>query len=1064
EEEIVTGVVSHDRPAMEDADKVLGCFLNTVPLRTEVTGQVSKSELVSRTKQQLAQMKAYELSLAEIAHLIGEVSNLSVNPVFDTLFNYTDFHVLEEMRTGQERAWETASLSLDANEMTNTLFDLEIFQALQKLYMQIKYAPGYFDDREIETAFAWYERILEALCDEESDLLSMEHLMTAGERQDLAYEWNRTDVPYATEKTLHQLVEEQAARTPDAVAVVYLDQQLTYAELNTRANQLARMLRGQGVGPDGIVAMMAEPSLELIAGMLGILKAGGAYLPIDPSLPAERVRYMLSDSGAAVLLLGPGLDVGGFEGAVVELTPGEQGQSGADLPLELDSRRLAYMIYTSGTTGNPKGVMIEHRSVVNFITGMAQVIPFAPAKSILFATTLSFDISVVETLLALTQGMRVVAASKEQQKDPQQLAELIGRQRIGMVQMTPSRVKMLLSAGCDAWLEGVTEILIGGEAWTGELLTELQSKSKAALFNMYGPTETTIWSAVREVTAEQTVTVGGPMANTQLYIVNDKRQLQPVGVAGELCIAGDGLARGYYNRPELTAEKFLDNPFGPGMRMYRTGDLARWLPDGSLEYLGRIDHQVKIRGYRIECGEIEARLLAHASVREAVVMAREDEQGHAYLCAYLVSDAAVAVPELRAHLAIQLPDYMIPSYFVELERIPLNNNGKVDRKALPAPDREAYTEGCEAPRDVLETQLAALFAVVLGVNEVGINDSFFERGGHSLKAVALVSRIHQQLGVELPLRELFARPTVKALAAHVRSAEQSGYGRIEPAAVQASYPLSSAQRRLYVLHELEPESTRYNMPGVVELAGQVDMERLEQAIRAVIARHESLRTSFTWADGEPRQHIHGEAPFELVLQEAEESRAQEFTRSFVRPFALDEAPLLRAGLLRLAEERYWLVWDMHHIVSDGVSMNILVSDFMAAYAGEELAPLRIQYKDYAVWQQSVLEVERMQAHEAYWLSAYAEEAPVLELPADRLRPAVQGSEGGKVHAQIRADVAEGLERIAAETGATLYMVLLAAYNVWLHKYTGQNDIVVGTPVSGRTHGDTEAMIGMFVNT
>ncbi|WP_256704689.1 condensation domain-containing protein, partial [Paenibacillus sp. FSL R7-0273] len=473
------------------------------------------------------------------------------------------------------------------------------------------------------------------------------------------------------------------------------------------------------------------------------------------------------------------------------------------------------------------------------------------------------------------------------------------------------------------------------------------------------------------------------------------------------------MARGYYNRPELTAEKFVDNPFEPGTRMYRTGDLARWQPDGNLEYLGRIDHQVKIRGYRIECGEIEVRLLAHASIREAVVLAREDEQGQAYLCAYYVSDAAVAVPELRSHMAIQLPDYMIPSYFVELERIPLNTNGKVDRKALPAPDREAYTEGYEAPRDALEIQLSELFAVVLGVNEVGISDSFFERGGHSLKAVALVSRIHQQLGVELPLRELFAR---------------------------------------------------YNMPGVVELAGKVDMERLEQAIRAVIARHESLRTSFRWTDGEPRQLVHEEVPFGWSCRDVEEAQAREFTRSFVRPFALDEAPLLRAGVLRLAEERYWLVWDMHHIVSDGVSMNILVSDFMAAYAGEELAPLRIQYKDFAVWQQGTLEVERMQAHEAYWLSAYAEEAPVLELPADRLRPAVPSSEGGRIHTEVNAKMLDALKRIAAETGATLYMVLLAAYNVWLHKYTGQSDIVVGTPVSGRTHGDTEPMIGMFVNT
>ena len=561
--------------------------------------------------------------------------------------------------------------------------------------------------------------------------------------------------------------------------------------------------------------------------------------------------------------------------------------------------------------------------------------------------------------------------------------------------MTPSRLKMLLSAGRDSWLESVTEMLVGGEAWTDDLLADLQSKSKAALFNMYGPTETTIWSAMREVTADQTVTIGKPIANTQLYILSDNRQLQPMGVVGELCIAGDGLARGYLNRPELTAEKFVDNPFEPGTRMYRTGDLARWLPDGNLEYMGRIDHQVKIRGYRIECGEIEARLLAHAHIREAVVLAREEEQGQAHLCAYIVSDEAVPVSELRAHLAAQLPEYMIPSYFVEMEKLPLTANGKVDRKALPAPDGEAYTEAYEAPRDALEQHLAQLFAEVLGASVVGIGDSFFERGGHSLKAVTLVSRIHQQLAVELPLRELFTRPTVKALAEYVRNTDQSDYGRIEPAVTQASYALSSAQRRLYVLHEVEPESTRYNMPGVVELAGKVDADRLEQAIRSVIARHESLRTSFIWIDGEPRQQVHEDVSFELVCRDTEEAHARELTRSFVRPFALDQAPLLRAELLRIAEDALlaavgYASYCLGRRIDghSGVGLHEGVCRRGAGAAADSVQGLR-------GLAQGTLEVERMQAHEAYWLSTYAEEAPVLELPTDRTRPAVLSRKADK---------------------------------------------------------------------
>ncbi|WP_442950469.1 amino acid adenylation domain-containing protein [Paenibacillus sp. FSL H7-0357] len=1043
-----------------DTEPMIGMFVNTLALRNAPSGEKRFMDFLREVKERtLAAFEHQDYPFEELVEKLNVRRDMSRNPMFDTML------VLQNMEQARFTLADVDVRPVELNHRA-TKFDLtlNVAEGDQGLQLLLEYSSALFNEETAGRYLMHFVQLLSQITGQPEASIGSYELVTPEEKQQLLHGFNDTAAEYPREATIHGLFEEQVEKTPHAVAVVYGDQQLTYAELNAQANQLAWTLRGQGVGPDRIVAILMGRSVEMLVGVLGILKAGGAYLPIDPALPAERIRYMLGDSGAGVLLIQPGLDPCGFEGTVLDLAEAGQAPAGVNFALHATSGELAYVIYTSGTTGNPKGVMIEHRSVVNFITGMTRVIPFAPAKSILFATTLSFDISVVETLLALTQGMRVVAASEEQQKDPQQLAALIERQRIGMVQMTPSRLKMLLSAGCVAWLEGVTEILVGGEAWTDDLLADLQSKSKAVLFNMYGPTETTIWSAVREATVDQTVTVGGPIANTQLYIVSDNRQLQPIGVAGELCIAGDGLARGYFNRPELTAEKFVDNPFEPGTRMYRTGDLARWLPDGNLEYLGRIDHQVKIRGYRIECGEIEMQLMAHAQIREAVVMACEDEQGQAYLCAYLVSDESVPVPELRAHLAAQLPDYMIPSYFVELEKLPLNSNGKVDRKALPAPDREAYSEGYEAPRDALETQLAELFAEVLGVNEVGIGDSFFERGGHSLKAMTLVSRMHQQLAVELPLRELFARPTVKALAVYVRSTEESGYGRIEPAEAQASYALSSAQRRLYVLHEVEPESTRYNMPGVVELTGQVDADRLEEAIRSVIARHESLRTSFTWIDGEPRQQVHEDVAFEWVCRDADEVQARELVRNFVRPFALDQAPLLRIELLRLAEERHWLVWDMHHIVSDGVSMNLLVSDFMAAYAGEELAPLRIQYKDYAVWQQGTLGVERMEAHEAYWLSAYAEEAPVLELPADRTRPAVLSSEGGRVYTEVNAETAEALKRIAAETGATLYMVLLAAYNVWLHKYTGQSDIVVGTPVSGRTHGDTEPMIGMFVNT
>ncbi|WP_438496405.1 amino acid adenylation domain-containing protein, partial [Paenibacillus sp. IHBB 3054] len=860
-------------------------------------------------------------------------------------------------------------------------------------------------------------------------------------------------------------------------AVVYGEQQLTYAELNARANQLAWTLLGQGVGPDHIVAILMQRSAEMIIGVLGILKAGGAYLPIDPALPAERIQYMLADSGSQWLIgdetllaetAFDGVKLGLMTARAETAATGTMhvGESSIIYACNLGAisgpESLAYVIYTSGSTGRPKGVMAEHRSVANLTSMFKHYLQVTGDDRILQFASLSFDASVWEIVISLCSGAQLHIVPVEVIHHLGEFEQYIRKNGITIMSLPPAYLLRMHPEQ----VRSLRTVVTAGSACPQEVVRKWSPYVN--LINGYGPTETTVgatmWPADGAKEEMTIVPIGKPMSNTRVYILDQEGRLLPMGVPGEICITGAGVARGYLNRPELTAEKFVDNPFEPGARMYRSGDLARWLPDGNLEYLGRIDQQVKIRGYRIECGEIETQLMAHPQIREAVVVDRKDEQGLAYLCAYIVSDEAVPAAELRAHLVAQLPDYMIPSYFVAMDGIPLTANGKVERKALPAPDREAYSGGYEAPRDALETQLAELFAEVLGVNEVGIGDSFFERGGHSLKAMTLVSRIHQQLAVELPLWELFARPTVKALAEYVRSTEESDYGRIEPAAAQASYPLSSAQRRLYVLHEMEPESMRYNMPGVLELAGKVDADRLEQAIRSVIARHESLRTSFTWIGGEPRQQVHEDVAFEWGCREAEEAQARELIWSFVRPFALDQAPLLRAGLLRLAAERYWLVWDMHHIVSDGVSVNLLVSDFMTAYAGGELEPLRIQYKDYAVWQQGTLGVERMQGHEAYWLSAYAEEVPVLELPADRMRPAVPGSEGGQVSTEVNTKTAEALKRIAAESGATLYMVLLAAYNVWLHKYTGQSDIVVGTPVSGRTHGDTEPMIGMFVNT
>ncbi|MBA4496586.1 condensation domain-containing protein, partial [Paenactinomyces guangxiensis] len=574
----------------------------------------------------------------------------------------------------------------------------------------------------------------------------------------------------------------------------------------------------------------------------------------------------------------------------------------------------------------------------------------------------------------------------------------------------------------------------------------------------------------KEITAEEirsnTSNIGRPLPTVSMYVLDGEQQLQPVGIPGELYIGGEGVACGYLNRPDLTEERFVPNPFVPGERMYRTGDLVRRLPNGELEYLGRIDDQVKIRGYRIELGEIETRLLEHPSVREAVVTARKDNRNQADLCAYVVPDDTLDIPKLRQHLAKSLPDYMIPSFFMELEKLPLTSNGKVDKKALPEPSGRMQT-GVEytAPTNQTEEIIARIWEEVLGVEPVGIHDNFFERGGHSLKATMLVSRMQKALEVKVPLREVFARPTVKEMAAYVKEAEGCSYAAIQPAEERDFYPASSAQKRLYVIQGFENVGSGYNMPVILEVEGPLDPERVQNAFASLVQRHEAFRTSFHLMDGELVQKIHPQViPKINRMTAADQTEVKKLVKSFIQPFDLSEAPLLRVGLIRVDDERHVLMIDIHHIISDGMSMNILIHEFVKLYQGKDLPELRIQYKDYAVWQQRFTQTEQLKEQEKYWFNQFAGELPVLELPTDYPRPPVQQFDGDVVTFELKPELAEKLKQLASRHKTTLYTSLLAAYNVLLMKYTGQEDVIVGSPVAGRPHAGLERILGMFVNT
>ncbi|MCZ8521907.1 MULTISPECIES: non-ribosomal peptide synthetase [Paenibacillus] len=1070
-DDVVFGGVVSGRPAdIQGIEEMIGLFINTIPVRVACSPEESAAEVMKKLQESALASARYDTyPLYEIQARTAQKQSLISHVV--AFENYPMDEQLVQA-AGEENG-ELRITDVEVAEQTNYDFTLMIIPG-DEIRVHADYNGSVFERSGIERLMGHLVHVLGQIASNPHIPVGELELSTEPEVSEIMEIFNDTDADYPGDATIHGLFEQQAQRTPDAVAVIFEGESLTYRELDRRANRLAHTLRSLGAGPDGLVGLMARRSLDMIVGIIAILKSGGAYVPIDPEYPEERIAYMLQDSGAKLLLVQRELqEQAAFEGTVILLDdersyagPEDSPQSGAG------PEHLAYVIYTSGTTGKPKGTLIEHRNVARLLFNNRNLFDFGTGDTWTFFHSFCFDFSVWEMYGALLYGGRLVVVPALTAKNPAQFLQLLKEQQVTILNQTPTYFYQLLR---EALAEEGTplqlrQVIFGGEALSPQLLREWRSRYPAVqLINMYGITETTVHVTYKEITEREMEqgksNIGRPIPTLQVYILDGNGKHAPAGVAGEMYVAGAGLARGYLNRPELTAEKFVPNPFVPGERMYKSGDLARWMPDGSIEYLGRIDHQVKIRGYRIELGEVESRLLDLGPVQEAIVLARQDAAGQPHLCAYFVADRTMTVSEIKGLLSEQMPAYMLPTYFVQLERMPLTSNGKTDRKALPAPEESLNTGGAFlAPRTPAEAQLLAIWQEVLGVRRISVTDSFFELGGHSLRATTLVSRVRQEMGAELPLRDVFRYPTIAEMAEALGQTEEKAYAPIPAAAERTYYPVSSAQKRLYILHQLEGAQLSYNMPGLIELQGTLDRSRFEEAFRSLIDRHETLRTGFWMEDGEPVQAVSAAVDFAVEEWPALEGASDDLLNGFVRAFDLAKPPLLRIGLAKQAEDRYLMLFDMHHIISDGVSIDILVEEFTKLYNGQTLNALPLQYKDYAVWQQSEEQSGRRKQEEAYWLRAFAGELPVLEMPADYPRPAVQSYDGETLDFTVDAEVNGALNRLAAESGTTLYMVLLASFKVLLHKYTGQEDIVVGTPIAGRTHGDLQGLIGMFVNT
>ncbi|MEG3959207.1 amino acid adenylation domain-containing protein [Microcoleus sp. herbarium2] len=1101
QEDILVGSLTFGRTQREFTE-IVGYFVNPVVLRANLAGNPTFQAFLSQVRQTvLGAIGHQDYPFPLLVERLQPNRDPSLSPIFQVLFALQkpqQFKEVVELFAPSQKASQVnwGELKLEPFEIPQQegQFDLtlEMIEAEESLFGAFKYNTDLFEADTITRMSGHFQTLLEAMVTNPQQPVSQLPLLSTAEQHQLLVEWNNTKAEYPQSICLHQLFEAIVEQTPDAVAVVFEDSVLTYRQLNIRANQLAHHLQALGVGPEVLVGICLERSLDMLVGLLGILKAGGAYVPLDPAYPSERLRFMLEDSQAPVLLTHKGVaaELPTIGTGVVYLDADSEAiarNSQSNPTSNVTGNNLAYVIYTSGSTGKPKGVQVLHSAVVNFLTSMRRCPGLTDQDILLSVTTLSFDIAALEIFLPLSVGARLVMVSRSVATDGTQLLERLNSCGATVMQATPATWRLLLSAGWPGSHQ--LKILCGGEALSRELANQLLEKG-ASLWNLYGPTEATIWSTIARVdNSDGTVCIGRPIANTEIYLLDEHLKPVPVGVPGELYISGAGLARGYLNRPELTAQKFIANPLSqePNARLYKTGDLARYQRDGSIEYLGRIDHQVKVRGFRIELGEIEVVLNQHPVVQQSVVTVREDIPGNQQLVAYLVPEPEQTPPtvaQLRQFLKQQLPEYLTPSAFVTLDSLPLTPNGKVDRKALPSPEmaRLEVETTFAAPRTPIEEMLALIWSDILGVKQVGIHDNFFELGGHSLLATQVISRVRSTLAVELPLGSLFENPTVLGLAECVETALSVRQPIVAPpllpTARSVEMPLSFAQARLWFLEQLEPGNAFYNISAAVRLSGHLNVAALEQSLNQIISRHEALRTNLVTVNGKPVQVIASTLTLTVPvvdLQQLPESQREIYSQRLaneeaVQPFDLATEPLVRTKLLQLNEVEHVLLLTIHHIVSDGWSMGVLVRELAAlyeAYCNDSLLvlpELPIQYPDFAVWQQQWLQGEVLESQLAYWKQQLGGAPALLELPTDRPRPAVQTFQGAHQSFALSKEVTEALITLSQRQGVTLFMTLLAAFGTLLHRYTGQADICVGTPIANRNRAEIEGLIGLFVNT
>ncbi|WP_157262946.1 non-ribosomal peptide synthetase [Pedobacter steynii] len=1076
ENDLTVGLVTNNRPALEDGDQILGCFLNTVPFRTSVPEQGSWLSFVQGINTKLNGQKEYErLSFSKIVSGLHEASG-DQNPITDVLFNYVDFHVYDALQGAELNEGGGAVLSdgpvadqgegVSGETRNNSLFNLNVDRTGGELKLSLCYQSNFVSGSTVEQFMSYYHRVLELILSSPDSPIGMGSVLSVQEQEQLLYGFNATAAVYPADQTILDLFVEQVGRNPEAVALSDEQRSMTYEELDQHSSQLANYLRNHEVTSGNLVPVYMDRSAELIVVLLGVMKAGCAYIPIDPSHPKERIEYILEDISAP-LVITANSTAAAFEDSTIRVINIDQiedkiRKEAAFLACELPtSKALVYIMYTSGTTGKPKGVMIAHQALYNFILSMTSLLEASRNDLFLSLTTFSFDISCLEFYLPLCTGGQLVIASVQALSDPQILIADLEKLRPAYVQATPSRWQMLLDAGLKC--TGNTKILSGGEALTDRLKDQLVLIAKQPIWNLYGPTETTIWSSSALLNLQDRVNIGKPIANTRLYILDKDMNLLPPGVNGDLYIGGDGLSQGYYGKPELTREKFINYQFSAEKEelIYKTGDIGKWLSSGNIQLSGRADNQIKIDGYRMEAAEIEYQLLALDQLKEAVVMAKE-HNGNKLLVAYLVTSREIEDEEIRTQLLRSLPIYMVPSLFIRLEEMPQTANGKIDRKLLPEP--VLMLSGSRAhisPIDQIEEKLLVIWGEILSIDLqlISTDRNFFEMGGNSVKAVHLMIRIQKEFSKKIELREIFTYSSISKLATLIRESLTIKDTGIPVLVKEGPFLASAAQERIFYKYISHKESLAYNISGAYYLEGQPDPAKIEQVLQLLTDRHEGLKTSFYMTVDGLMQRIN--KAVSVGLQFLNAANIHEGFAKFIKPFDLSEGPLVRFGLLNLKGSGQALLFDVHHIVADGISLNILMQDFKTIFQGNPLDKLKYSYVDYAAWQRS--STSTLSKQREFWRDMLSGDLPWVEL-AEHNHDVPDELTVARVQLlTVDNELYTAIKNFTVSAKVSDFMFLLSVYYILIYKMSDQTDLIIGSDSIGRTDSDLRNVVGTFVN-